>query len=129
MSVGLLVVTHGQIGRAVIDAAQFILGNSLSTVQCVPVLQSGSESPDLEILAQRIAAADEGQGVLIFTDLAGASPSNAIEDLVENRKVRVVSGFNLPMLIRAWNYRTEPLDRLAQLAMEGGLRGIAMDKE
>lgn len=125
MSVGFLVVTHGQIGRALVDAAEFILASNLSSVHCVSVRQSGSETPDQEMLAAKIAAADNGDGVLILTDLAGASPSNTMERLLQNRNARVISGVNLPMLIRAWNYRTEPLERLALLAKEGGLRGIS----
>ena len=93
MSVGFLVVTHGRIGRALVDAAEFILASDLSSVHCVSVRQSGSETPDQEMLSARIAAADEGDGVLILTDLAGASPSNTIERLSRNRNAHVINFF------------------------------------
>lgn len=129
MSVGLVVVTHGEIGRALVEAAEFILDTSLESIRCVVVTQSGAERPDHALMRELVDSADEGEGVLLFTDLAGASPSNIAVKQLSHRRARVVSGVNLPMLVRAWNYRQEPLERLAELASEGGMRGIEVIRE
>lgn len=126
MSVGLVIVTHGQIGRFLVEAAEFILDRSLESIRCVGVTQSGSEMPDEHPMREVIQAADEGDGVLVLTDLANASPSNIVERQLPHVNARVVSGLNLPMLLRTWNYRREPLDQLVDRAIEGGRRGIGL---
>lgn len=128
MSVGFVVVTHGQIGESLIGAAEFILDHSLDEIGRIAVTQSGSEMPDVESMRQTIASVDKGDGVLILTDLACASPSNTVERLIKGSHARVVSGVNLSMLLRAWNYRNESLVSLAERAHEGGIRGIEIRK-
>ena len=124
MNVGLVVVTHGEIGSALIRSAEFILGCSLDEISCIGVSQSGTEKPDLDHMADAISRADRGDGILVLTDLAFASPTNAIESLLGNHRARIVSGLNLPMLLRTWNYRGEDLESLADRAETGGTRGI-----
>lgn len=124
MSVGLVIVTHGQIGHALVEAAAFILDRSLDRVRCVAVTQSGAEMPNEALLREVIDGADEGDGVLVLTDLASASPSNIVEKQLDACHARVVSGVNLPMLLRTWNYRDEPLEQLVDRAIQGGLKGI-----
>jgi PTS system ascorbate-specific IIA component len=124
MSVGLVIVTHGEIGHALLESAEFILNRSLERIRCVAVTQSGAEMPDQDLLREVIDGADEGEGVLVLTDLACASPSNIVEQQLDACNARVVSGINLPMLLRTWNYRKDPLEQLAIRAVEGGLRGI-----
>lgn len=126
MSVGLVIVTHGQIGHALIEAAEFILDRSLQSVRCVAVTQSGAEMPDEASMREVIRGADQGDGVLILTDLACASPSNIAEQQLPSCPATVVSGINLPMLLRVWNYRDEPLEQLAERACQGGLKGIGI---
>jgi PTS system ascorbate-specific IIA component len=126
MSVGLVIVTHGQIGRALVESAEFILDQSLDRIRCVAVTQSGAEMPEGGLIRNIIESVDAGDGVLVFTDLACASPSNIVEKQIPHCNAKVVSGVNLPMLIRAWNYREEPLDKLAKLACQGGLKGIGI---
>lgn len=126
MSVGFVIVTHGRIGQSLVESAEFILNRSLASVRCIAVTQSGCELPDSDLIREVIDSADEGDGVLIMTDLACASPSNIVEQQAPALDTRVVSGVNLPMLLRAWNYRNEPLDRLADRAIEGGLKGIGL---
>lgn len=124
-----MIVTHGQIGHALIQAAEFILDRSLERIRCVAVTQSGTEMPDESVLREVIDGADEGDGVLVLTDLACASPSNCVEKQIEGCHARVVSGVNLPMLLRTWNYRDEPLDQLVERAVQGGLKGIGLRGE
>lgn len=126
MSVGLVIVTHGQIGQALVGAAEFILDRSLQGVRCVAVTQSGAEMPDEDSMREVVQAADEGEGVLILTDLPCASPSNIAEKQLATCRASVVSGVNLPMLLRVWNYREEPLEQLAERACQGGVKGIGI---
>lgn len=129
MSVGLVIVTHGQIGHSLVEAAEFILDRSLERVRCIAVTQSGAEMPNEALLREVIDGANEGRGVLVLTDLASASPSNIVEQQLGACHARVVSGVNLPMLLRTWNYRDESLDQLVERAIQGGLNGIGQRGE
>ena len=126
MNVGIVIVTHGKIGRSLVKSAEFILGHSLDQVRCFAVTQSAKDLPDEDFMREVISGADQGDGVLVLTDLASASPSNIAEQLLDDLKARAVSGVNLPMLLRAWNYRGESLDSITDRACEGGIKGIGI---
>lgn len=121
---GLVVVTHGDIGRALIEVAEFILGESLAEVPFVAFRQSAMEETGGAEIRAAIERADRGQGTLVLTDIGGASPCNTITRLLPEGHTALVTGMNLAMLIRAWNYRDQPPERLAQLAAEGAVRDI-----
>ena len=121
---GLVVVTHGEVGRALVDVAKFILQQPLNEVEILSFCQSSvEETGDADIL-RAIQRADGGQGVLVMTDIRGASPYNHVARLVYPGPLALTSGLNLAMLIRAWNYRNMPPDQLAEMAAEGALRDI-----
>lgn len=124
MSVGILVITHGQIGEALIEAAEFILDRSLENIRLLPFTQTGAQPTTNRELRKAIGASDEGDGVLILTDLVGASPANLVSGLSVEIRAAMVTGINLPMLLRVWNYRMLPLEELAGKAVAGGKRGI-----
>ena len=67
---------------------------------------------------------DEGQGVLILSDIYGATPCNMVSKLLEPGRVEGVAGVNLPMLVRALTYRNESLARLVEKALSGGREGV-----
>lgn len=121
---GLVVVTHGQIGRALIDVAGFILDRPLTDVAFVSFRQSAMEETGEAEIRAAVDGAEQGQGVLLLTDIGGASPYNTVARLLPAERVALVNGVNLAMLIRAWNYRDQPPAQLAQLASEGGIRDI-----
>lgn len=121
---GLVLVTHGQIGQSLLDVAEFILAQSLAEVGFVSFRQSAMENTGEEEIKRAIKAADQGQGVLVMTDIGGASPFNQVSSLLPERGVELVTGLNLAMLIRAWNYRQQAAHRLAILAAEGAIRDI-----
>jgi PTS system mannose-specific IIA component len=123
-STGLVLVTHGQIGRSLLDVAEFILDQSLADVGCVSFRQSAMEHTGAAEIAQAIRTADQGQGVLVLTDIGGASPCNQVASLLQGATVDLVTGLNLAMLLRAWNYRSQPPGKLAELATEGAIRDI-----
>jgi PTS system ascorbate-specific IIA component len=124
MSVGILVVTHDDIGRSLLESAHVALANSPLPTRTV----SASRDCDPEALLNRAREAveelDSGQGVLVLTDLYGATPSNIAARLLDSRQLRIVTGVNLPMLIRVLNYPHLDLDALTRKAVTGGIDGI-----
>jgi mannose/fructose-specific phosphotransferase system component IIA len=124
IATGLILVTHGQIGQSLLDVAEFILAQSLAEVGFVSFRQSAMESTSEAVIRCAIKAADQGQGVLVMTDIGGASPFNQVASLLPECGAQLVTGLNLAMLIRAWNYRQQAPHRLAILATEGAIRDI-----
>ncbi len=126
MTVGLLLVTHAGIATALVATADRMLGRRPLEIATLEV----GEAADPEALAaeaERLRAGlDRGEGVLVLTDLYGATPSNVAARLAAARAVRVVAGVNLPMLVRVLNYPRLPLEELAQKALSGGRDGVLL---
>jgi len=123
--VGILVVAHGTLAASLVECLRHVMGPTLERVECIGVL------PDTEpdrVLAEARACVerlDTGAGVLVLTDLFGATPSNVAHRLASPGRVEVISGANLPMLVRAYAYRREKLDTALTKAIAGGRDGIA----
>ena len=122
--VGILIVAHGAFGEALIHCASHVLGKRPPLV-----LQLGvtvHDDPELILpQAQELAKqVDQGDGVLVLSDVLGATPCNIASRLLKPNKVEGVSGVNLPMLIRALTYRDEPLATVTEKAIRGGVSGV-----
>ncbi len=126
IKVGVLLITHDPLGKVLLDTADAILGHCPLPVAVLTVpLDSDPEYTAAE--ARRLATAlDKGAGVLVLADLYGSTPGNIACRLLEWEQVRVVSGLNLPMLLRVCNYHTLELDQLAEKAATGGRDGILL---
>lgn len=124
MAVGLLTLTHGAIGHEIADAASSMLGSAPLRIRHIAVVNT--DDPQLlQTQAElEIDSLDDGDGVLILTDLFGATPCNIANRLSGGHAVRIVSGISLPMMIRVFNYPEKKLDALAQCALTGGQRGV-----
>lgn len=125
MSVGLQIITHGDIGEAMLDTAVAVLGICPMNVKVLSV-PMGCEPDSIRSLAQQqlsILQADDG--VLVLTDLYGSTPYHIACSLIAEN-VNVVSGINLPMLIRTLNYANVSLDVLTQKALSGGIDGVIL---
>lgn len=125
MAVGILLVTHPGIGPALREVAGRLLGRLPLRVACLEV----DLDADLDRLlldgSRLMRELDEGEGVLLLTDLFGATPSNLAGRLGElGTETRRLSGLNLPMLLRALNYADLPLEKLAEAAASGGRLGV-----
>lgn len=123
--IGILLLTHGNLGDQFIETARLIGLNSEELVMSRSV--SPSDSPDRirNDVARAIKSLDKGEGVLILTDLFGGTPTNLSLSFLEDGKVEVVTGLNLPMVIKAINCRAEhDLASLARLAAEAGKENI-----
>lgn len=124
MSVGLLIITHDGIGPSVLGTATLMLNACPLPVKLLSV----SHDSDPEDLADHakalITELNEGDGVLILTDVIGATPSNVARQLLGQADVCLVGGLNLPMLMRVLNYPDLAIGELAQKAVSGGKEGV-----
>lgn len=125
MTVGVLLMTHPGIGRALRETARAVLGAPALTVELFEVPFSAALDDLLMGARGMLDRLDSGDGVLVLTDLYGASPSNLAARLeacpVETRRV---AGLNLPMLLRVLNYPEQNLDALAETAALGARNGV-----
>ncbi|MDX1823734.1 MAG: PTS sugar transporter subunit IIA [Thiohalomonadales bacterium] len=123
MSVGLFIITHGDIGRSLLDTAVVVMECCPLQVETMGIPMASDPDQQLERARQYLQQLETGDGVLILTDLYGSTPSNIACKLCNN-KVNVVTGLNLPMLIRVLNYPNLNLHELAQKAVGGGREGV-----
>ena len=123
MSVGLLIITHGDIGRSLLDTAVVVMGSCPLQTETLGIPMASDPDQQLERARQYLQQLEQGDGVLILTDLYGSTPSNIACKLC-NDKVTVVTGLNLPMLIRVLNYPAMNLQDLAEKAVGGGREGV-----
>ncbi len=128
MSVGVLLMTHEAMGAALIGAARHVLGTLPLSVDVIEVQASADPDHTLTHAARHARSLDAGDGVLVLTDLYGATPCNVAQRLPTlGLTTHCVSGLNLPMLLRVLNYPEQSLDELAQTAASGGRGGIFID--
>ena len=129
MSIGLLLITHPGIGTALLANASAMLEACPLETRCLEV-PPGADLEQLMLHARdALETIDDGSGVLILTDAFGSTPSNIARRVAEGRHTTVVSGVNLPMLVRIFNYASDDLESLTRKAAEGGVRGIQASLE
>lgn len=125
--IGILLVTHEQIGTALIDAATFIIGSHPEGVEAISI----NLNEDAEKLRSKIAKGIEKvyhpKGVLILTDMFGGTPSNLSYSFLEEGRLEVLTGVNLPILIKALDSRKKmELSEMAKALEEHGKKSIAL---
>lgn len=133
MTVGLLLITHNDIGSALLGTASRMLGSCPLQARALEVTED-SERDWLRTRAQEMAEQiDTGEGVLVLTDMFGSTPANIANGLRTGSGLRVLAGVNLSMLVRVLNYPALPLTDMADKAFSGGRDGVLMcprrDKE
>ncbi len=124
--IGILIVSHGAFGESLIHSASHVLGKRPLYLRQLGVTVHDDPEAILPVAEDLIRFLDQGQGVLVMTDIYGATPSNIASRLLKPGRVEGVSGVNLPMLIRALNYReaTGLVAELAEKALGGAAEGI-----
>ncbi len=124
MSIGILLVTHPGIGDALLENASRLLGNCPLRIRSLAIPLESDREKLMRDALEAARSLDDGSGILILTDAFGATPSNIACELTREMQANVVSGLNLPMLIRVFNYSSDDLAALTRKAEEGGMRGI-----
>jgi mannose PTS system EIIA component len=124
MSVGLLVITHERLATVFVDIAINMLGGSPLAMEVLPVPGDCDPEKVRSTACEKISMLDEGDGVLVLTDIYGSTPSNIVNPLIDEDRIQVVAGVNLPMLIRVLNYPELGLAELTQKAVSGGREGV-----
>lgn len=128
MAVGILLITHPGAGASLLAVAERLLGHLPLRVECIEVAYDADLDALLAPASSGLRRVDGGEGVLLLTDLYGASPSNFAARVAKlGVPTRRISGLNLPMLVRVLNYADRPLDALAETAAAGGRLGVVVD--
>jgi len=120
----LLIVAHGNLGDSLIQCASYVLGQRPEQLESLDLSSCEDAGEMLERARAQIARLNQGKGVLILTDVYGATPCNTVCKLIQHAQVEAVAGVNLPMLLKALNYRNDDLSLLIRKAVQGGQEGI-----
>jgi PTS system mannose-specific IIA component len=122
--VGILIIAHGTLGESLIHCASHVMGARPPRLLQLGI--TGQDDPHglLPQAIRMVKSLDEGDGVLVLSDIYGATPCNIACKLLIPGRVEGVSGISLPMLVRALTYRNEPLARLVEKTLSGGQDGI-----
>ena len=123
----ILIIGHAPLAHALRQCALHVFPDCAQVLSAIDV--QPNLSPEETLATARIAMAQLTQlpqvdGVLVLTDIFGATPSNVAQKLVDGVASRLITGVNLPMLLRSVSYRHEPLDALVARAVVGGTQGV-----
>jgi len=127
--VGIIVVSHGRLAEALISSVEFLVGN-LQKIKGVSIWPKDKEKEVKERIQQKMIEVDDGDGVVILTDILGGTPTNISLSFLEKERVEVVTGVNMPMLLTLSSYRKgRSLREIGKLVKKSGRRGIILAKE
>jgi PTS system mannose-specific IIA component len=122
--IGLVIIAHENLGESLIRCVTHVLGSRPPSVESLNI---GSHDEAFNLLPQAkrlVASLDQGEGVLVLTDIYGATPANLACKLIDAGHVEVVTGVSLPMLVRALTYRERTLATMVSKAVSGGRDGV-----
>jgi PTS system ascorbate-specific IIA component len=122
--IGVLIVTHGEIGTALLESSRQILGVELPQVATLSVWRQDDPDDLIRRAQELVEGIDAGDGVLVLTDIFGATPGNVVSRLLQDGHVEGVSGVSLPMLLRVLTSRNGSLPAAVQRAKSGGADGV-----
>jgi PTS system ascorbate-specific IIA component len=122
--IGILIIAHGTLGESFIHCASHVMGSRPPMLRQLGVGTHDDPAAMIPAAQQLIKELDEGQGVLILSDIYGATPCNLVGKLLVPGKVEGVAGLNLPMLVRVLTYRSVSLTKLIEKAVSGGREGV-----
>jgi len=122
--IGLLILAQEELGKGLLQSVEHVLGKLPPGIEAMPVDYGLPPEFLMQSLSERLARLDQGTGVLILADVYGASHTNTACRLLRKNQIELVSGVNLPMLIRVLNYRALSMEALIAKALTGGAEGI-----
>ncbi|MDF2463562.1 MAG: putative system, enzyme mannose [Ramlibacter sp.] len=123
----ILIIAHAPLAHALRECALHVFpdcGTHLAAIDVQPNLPPEETLATARISMEQLSRAPQVKGVLVLTDIFGATPSNVAQKLVDGVKSRLITGVNLPMLLRSVSYRNEPLEALVSRAVVGGTQGV-----
>lgn len=124
--IGLLIISHCDLGKEFLRAAELILGR-LGATDSISITQTTESTEILSEISKKLRALDQGQGVLVLTDMFGGTPSNLSLSFLKDEMVEVLTGVNLPMIIAVARDRERlTLSELGEQAQEAGRRSITL---
>nr|NJM03174.1 PTS fructose transporter subunit IIA [Desulfobacula sp.] len=125
--IGILLVTHANLGNALIETVEFISGKKETHISAVSInIQEDPETLRKKI-KKAIADVQTENGVIILTDMFGGTPSNLSYSFLEEGRVEVISGVNLPILFKAVNSRSKmKMEALTSVLVEYGKKSISL---
>lgn len=126
--IGILIVTHIPLGNAFLSVVRHVFRCEPAYLESIDVLPDQNPEEVVQLIQQAIDRLDSGAGVLVLTDISGATPANCCQQLNVDQvraQFRVLAGLNLPMLLRALTYRDKSLDIMLEMARAGAHTGIA----
>ncbi len=123
MSTRIFIIAHAPLAHALRECALHVFPDCAESLMVLDV-QPHAAPEDTLAQARGMLQAQSNSSTLVLTDVFGATPCNIAQRLVEGRQARLVTGVNLPMLLRTVCYRAEPLDALVQRAVVGGTQGV-----
>ena len=132
MSVGILLVTHEDIGAQLVTVCDAICKQQTTALGLASVpadLRPEVLGKYADMIRTAMIAQDSGDGLLVLTDVYGATPDNLARYFRTECNARVISGINLPMLLRVLNYADQSLEQLCETALTGGIKGVQQGKE
>jgi PTS system ascorbate-specific IIA component len=124
---GILIIAHAPLANALRQCALHVFpdcGAGVSAIDVQPNLSPDETLASARIALEQLFRQPQVKGVLVLTDIFGATPSNVAQKLVDGQRSRLITGVNLPMLLRSVSYRHEPLETLVSRAMVGGTQGV-----
>lgn len=122
--IGILIISHGAFGESLIECATHMLGKAPEQLASLAVSSRDAPNDLLPKALDLLTALNSGDGVLVLSDMYGATPCNLVTKLLHPGVVEGVAGVNLPMLVRVMTYRDEPLMSLVEKALSGGREGV-----
>ena len=123
MKVGILLVTHSDIGKQLLLTATSVFGKNPFQVELLSVDNYDQPNDVKELAEKYVKFLDNGAGVHVLTHNIGTTPSN-IASSINYKKIKVVAGLNLSMILNVFNYPEDSLDQLSNKAIEGGIQGV-----
>lgn len=121
--IGIVLVTHGRLAYEMLNVVQHVVGPQTG-VECVGI----NPDDDMELkrheILEKTTAVDTGDGVIVITDMFGGTPSNLAISIMEERNIEVISGMNIPMLVKLMRERGETIPDAVAAAQEAGRKYI-----
>jgi len=122
--IGILIIAHDTLPESLVKAVTHVLGTRPAQFETLSVTITDDPRDLLPVARERVRQLDTGDGVIIFSDIYGATPCNLAGKLLVPGRVEVVAGVNLPMLVRAFTYRAKGMDTMITKAVSGGRDGV-----